>query len=239
MKVSIITPTCQQGDGLKEILACVLSQQGVDWEWLVWDSSPRPDPVLANWADPRIQYTHCPDPLILGDKRNRLIAMATGDWIAHFEANTHYPPHYLAHMIASACGAGLVVLGQWSVVSDLHGVMATVDVNASGKPHIALNPDGTMTWLASMDLTPGQVWGQGFRYVYRRDLQAPFPVSSDSEDEDWVLTCMGNVLIATVADLDVLHRMNPTQTAYVQASSLVLDVHKHLLTEQMTPIESR
>jgi hypothetical protein len=99
--VSIITPTFAREAYLTQTLRWVREQTYPNIEWLVLDDSPRPSPTLAGITDPRIRYQHSAQRLTIGEKRNRLIAQARGEFIAHFDDDDYYAPRFLELMISS------------------------------------------------------------------------------------------------------------------------------------------
>ncbi|KAH8048450.1 hypothetical protein JL722_12502 [Aureococcus anophagefferens] len=94
-----------------------------DVELLVYDDGPAPSPLLRarDCSRPRRR-----DPrLSLGEKRNRLLALATGEYVANFDDDNVYAPTYLEAMVRrlDASGAGLVSLDEaW--VATLAGAAA-------------------------------------------------------------------------------------------------------------------
>jgi glycosyltransferase involved in cell wall biosynthesis len=99
--VSIITPTYRREEFLPYTARWVRAQTYPHFEWLILDDSPVPNPLLAADSDPRIRYQHVEQRLSIGEKRNRLVAMARGEFIAHFDDDDYYAPRFLELMISS------------------------------------------------------------------------------------------------------------------------------------------
>lgn len=74
--------------------------------------SPRA-PLRSPLEDPRVWYVHVREyPLTLGDKRNQLIQLSSGEIVAHFDDDNIYAPEYLTAMVKElrASNAQLVSL---------------------------------------------------------------------------------------------------------------------------------
>src|SRR5262245_58201449 len=93
--VRIITPTHKRGPFLRALATCVQAQTYADIEWLILDDSPDPTRVLVNQDSSRLRYVHTKERLSVGEKRNRLVELASGDIVAHFDDDDYYSPNYL------------------------------------------------------------------------------------------------------------------------------------------------
>src|SRR5581483_12155914 len=92
MKVSVVTPTYAREKYLPSLHACFSAQTHAERELLVLDDSPAPSAFFRGLADPRVRYLHVPGRLTIGEKRNRLIELATGEAIAFFDDDDYYAP---------------------------------------------------------------------------------------------------------------------------------------------------
>jgi glycosyltransferase involved in cell wall biosynthesis len=95
MKISFITPTADRPHFLQGLFSLVKRQTYPDWEWLVYDSSLRPQ----SFNDPRVIYIHDESIVSIGEKRNRLIERSTGEAVIHLDDDDYYAPHYGAFIL--------------------------------------------------------------------------------------------------------------------------------------------
>lgn len=95
IKISIITATCNSATPLPATIASVLSQQGVELEYLIIDGASADDTLevikQAAAKDARIRWISEPDEGI-ADAFNKGVAMATGDWIGILGSDDQYLP---------------------------------------------------------------------------------------------------------------------------------------------------
>ena len=97
--MSIITPTYGREDFIPAIADCVRSQTYEDIEWLVLDDSEQPSSALSDNSWDKLKYVHSTERLIVGEKRNRLLDLARGDIILHFDDDDFYGPDYIARAV--------------------------------------------------------------------------------------------------------------------------------------------
>lgn len=148
------------------------SFDGQDYEhkelWVL-DDSPRPSQLLVDMAgtDTRLHYIHDPARLRTGAKRNRLIALSTGSVIAHFDDDDWYASNYLSSMLEVLVSqdADFVKLSAWNEASVAHNRVSLYDAREEGG-------------------APGNLWGWGFTYMYRRYVASmvSFPNAVFGED---------------------------------------------------------
>jgi len=98
--VSVICPTYNRRDFLPNLIHQFNYQTypQMYMELIILDDSPESNadiiPLQAN-----IKYTHLPEKLILGKKRNTLNSLATGDIIVCFDDDDYYAPERVAHAV--------------------------------------------------------------------------------------------------------------------------------------------
>ena len=85
MKVSVICPTFNRHERHKNLYAAFSQQSYRECELLVLDDSREASPSFLALKNPRVQYLHSTTRESVGVKRNRLVEIATGDIIAHFD----------------------------------------------------------------------------------------------------------------------------------------------------------
>jgi glycosyltransferase involved in cell wall biosynthesis len=183
--ISVITPTRDRQRFLPSLLATFAAQTHPDRELLILDDSSTP---AALPEDPRVRYLHSPERLPLGEKRNRLVAAARGEMIAHFDDDDHYAPRYLARMVELLGENDLVKLSAWFTYSAALDRFFYWQTDRVHDLHYILAPSGPLDAVGSARLpptfVPDTLPGYGFSYVYRRAaaLARPFPALDFGED---------------------------------------------------------
>lgn len=171
--VSIITPTYGREQFLRETWKYVSSQTHLNWEWLVLDDSPESCAWLTSVGDPRLRYLHTPERLSIGAKRNRLIAAARGDFIAHFDDDDYYAPQYVERMVGQliAHDADFVHLCSWYLFDLRHDFFGFWALRQTTGLHYCCYADRVRLLNFTDKDQPAMennYLGYGFTYVYRR-----------------------------------------------------------------------
>ncbi len=109
MKVSVITPTADRETYLEGLYKLLKRQTHTDWEWLIYDTSARPHA----FSDPRIYYHHSNAVVSIGEKRNHLFKVLTGDVIVQCDDDDYYAPTYLESVASRLQVAPFVHLQSW------------------------------------------------------------------------------------------------------------------------------
>lgn len=109
MKVSIITPTADRSHFLQGLYSLLRAQTHTDWEWLIYDTSTRPQ----SFPDSRVRYTHSHEIVSIGEKRNRLVEAATGSIIVQCDDDDYYAPDYLELMAFKLKEAAFFNFSSW------------------------------------------------------------------------------------------------------------------------------
>lgn len=88
-KVSIVIPTYNRADLLKEALESVVNQTESDWEALVIDNNSSDNTVetVAQFNDPRIQLHNIEERVVIATSRNLGIKLARADWVAFLDSD--------------------------------------------------------------------------------------------------------------------------------------------------------
>lgn len=218
-KVSLITPTFNRQGFLPLLQKCFEAQSYPDLEWLILDDSEQPDPVLSHTTAKNIRYVHVPDRLSIGAKRNRLIEMAQGEMIAHFDDDDYYGPNYIQTAVKALedTSADLALLDAFMVghpETDSFGYYLT-----QVKTGIAYNfSDGKVNVLQLEKLSlPLVHFCFGFSYIYRRDLWKRNPFSDQNAFEDRKFTRaaidIGKVIFYRDANINVIHTVHGKSTS--------------------------
>jgi glycosyltransferase involved in cell wall biosynthesis len=220
--VSIITPTYQREEFLPQIARWVLEQTYPNIEWLILDDSPEPSRFLASHADPRFRYAHSTERLTIGEKRNRLINMARGEWIAHFDDDDYYAPRFLETMIGALTtqGGDFANLSSWYLFDVRHDLLGFWYLRQTTGVHYMCHADGLrLTRFTAENNAPlaNNYLGYGFTYVYRRSVgqAVPFPALDFGEDAQFVNAVAARFQILSIQDQGalVLHVLHANSTS--------------------------
>lgn len=200
MKISVITPTADRQHYLRGIYFLLQQQTYQNWEWLIYDTSLR----SMHFEDPRVVYIHDEAIVTIGEKRNRLIAKATGEYIVHCDDDDYYAPCYLANSIARLKNASFFTLNSWFSYDTKTCQIFYWDTLQESKIRYCLDPlSGSRIReiefgdsLSDMTFNlnkKGQI-GYGFSFVYTRDLglKCPFPDIDFGEDHHFFQKIQAN-----------------------------------------------
>lgn len=146
MKFSIITPTYNSHKTLTNTVDSVLSQDGVELEYLIVDgaSTDKTLDIVNKYAanDTRISWVSEPDAGI-ADAFNKGLAMATGDWVGIINSDDIYAPSAL-ELVAEA-------ISQYPDSDVVHGDLLRID--AEGKAMFVFTPDDLKTLWHKMPIS--------------------------------------------------------------------------------------
>lgn len=100
--VSIVLPTYDRLDYLKEAVQSVQSQTITDWELIIVDDGSRDATVawVESLTDPRIQLIRCEHTANRAHLRNRGISVARARWIGFLDSDDRWRPHKLERQLA-------------------------------------------------------------------------------------------------------------------------------------------
>lgn len=191
MKISVVTPTWNRERFLPGLYDVWKSQTHTDRELLVYDDSAEPSAFFGKLVDARVRYQHSPTRVSVGEKRNRLCAMATGDVIAFFDDDDWYAPHYLATMVDALADCDLVKLAGWYAFYLPEDALFYWDTTRNHVVHHRVG-DGPVGIALGEQFSPHfatrNADGFGFSYVFRRDSfgEARFPDQNFAEDYPFV-----------------------------------------------------
>ena len=98
--VSVICPTYNRRQFLPNLIHQFNYQTYPQeyMELILLDDSPQSNADIIP-PQPNIKYTHLPEKLVLGKKRNLINSMATGDIIVCFDDDDYYSPERVAHAV--------------------------------------------------------------------------------------------------------------------------------------------
>lgn len=104
--VSVICPTYNRREFLPYLLYIWQYQDypADRRELVILDDSPASNADLIDMmvdpSQPNVRYIHSPERLTLGNKRNRLNALAKGEYIICFDDDDYYAPDKISHQVA-------------------------------------------------------------------------------------------------------------------------------------------
>jgi glycosyltransferase involved in cell wall biosynthesis len=220
--VSVITPARGQATFLGKLASYVGAQEHSDLEWLVLDDGEIPDARLSAAGGRRLTYEHTHDRLSEGEKRNRLIARARGEYIVHFNHDCYYTPHYIRQMLANltALDWDLMNLRGWYLHDRRSHFFGYWDLLQTHGPHYRLDGSGVaFEAIADTDQRfRDNHLGYGFSYAYRRKVweKTGYADRDWNEDGDFAMRAQQDFRVGGLHDpagicLYILHRASTSK----------------------------
>jgi hypothetical protein len=169
-RLSAIMPTADRRRFVPDAIAAFLAQGRDDAELVILDDGDDPVADLVP-DDPGIRYVRETVRRALGEKRNRLCALARGDIILHWDDDDWHAPDRIARQIEAIDAHGADICGLDRV--------------------IFLSDDGEQAW--DYVYRGRQRWVCGGSLAYRRAFweRHPFPALRSGEDTRWVFSAVG------------------------------------------------
>ncbi len=111
-RISVVIPTYNQADYLRDALKSVLAQTITDWEAIVVNNFSDDDTVAVaeGMNDPRIRVVNFNNRGVIAASRNKGISLASGEWIAFLDSDDLWTPDKLERCLAVA-GLDVDVIG--------------------------------------------------------------------------------------------------------------------------------
>lgn len=221
--VSILTPTRNRSPHLFRLYDCFQQQTYPHCQWVILDDSPAPDPFFQTLADSRVRYIHAKEPLSLGEKRNRLAALADGEVLAHWDDDDYYTTGYVAAMLARLGDRDLVKLTSWYGLSIKDQFFYYWDTAQMLSRHFQIGPrTGVETVPMGRRAASKWLWAFGYSLVYRRALWQTVPFEPVHGGEDYRFTrsaLLAGARIGLFPDetgllLNLIHRHNTNSLLY-------------------------
>ena len=104
--VSVVCPTYNRREFLPYLLYIWQYQDypADKRELIILDDSPASNAdliaMMSDPSQPNVRYIHSPERLVLGQKRNMLNELATGEYIICFDDDDYYAPNKISHQVA-------------------------------------------------------------------------------------------------------------------------------------------
>lgn len=232
-KISVICPTYNRHNRHANLYAAFKNQTYDNKELLILDDSPSPSPFFSALQDPTVKYIHIPMQMSIGEKRNLLVEMSTGDLIAHFDDDDYYAPAYLVTMEQSLGAADLIKLSKWLIWKELDGSLWEWDTRHFDRIHYVLSgnstdvPKADTTRHSSSELdtyTEQNIWGFGFSYFYKKSLWNDCRFEHINSNEDYLFITLAKKLNKSLIHmpddthmvLHTLHNGNTTAKIFPQ-----------------------
>ncbi len=223
VKVSVITPTFEREQFLPNILACFLSQDYPNLEWLILDDSRQPAECLKDLHHPNVCYEHASNRLSIGEKRNQLVARASGELIAHFDDDDFYAPDYISTMVAQLQrrDADLLNLRGWFLFDRRTQFFGYWDLTVKEGIHFICSQQGTKLTLLTHENNNAMAanhLGYGFGWIYRKRVweTIKFPDINFNEDGNFAALAQQSFRLDGIQDqqgmcLHILHLTNTSR----------------------------
>ena len=96
--ISVIIPTYNHADFLREAIASVIAQTFSDWEIIIVDnhSTDHTEEVVKSFNNPKITLLKIRNNGVIGASRNRGMEHAVGNWIAFMDSDDFWYPSRLS-----------------------------------------------------------------------------------------------------------------------------------------------
>jgi glycosyltransferase involved in cell wall biosynthesis len=205
--VSIVTPTFGRAAFLPLVYTCVKQQSWPALEWLVEDDSPEPSQFMQQLREPWVIYRHTRSRHSVGHKRNTLVGRANGEYIAHFDDDDYYSPHYVSHMMELLLlqRADICKLSGFFLLHRNLGTFAYWDLLVKTGIHFVWTEGSIKAHFLSdhdnLRLANSQ-YGFGFSYVYKKSIwyRTGFPDLNWNEDAAFVHAAGQDISIKMIPD---------------------------------------
>lgn len=162
--ISIVIPTYNQADWLREALQSVLAQAVGDWEAIVVNnhSADHTEAVVAELADPRIRLINFANHGIIAASRNVGIRAARGEWVAFLDSDDVWHDDKLAVCLPHLGGPydivthgvhfwdGTQILRDWLPGPERRAVLRNLLFEGS-----AMSPSATLVRRSLLDAVGG------------------------------------------------------------------------------------
>src|SRR4051794_14116649 len=142
--VTMIVPTHERADALRDTLPYLLAVAGVDEVLVVDDASTDGTrELLAGLADPRVRVLRHDRRRGAPAARNTGLAAAAGDWVVFGEDDVRFPPEYVTVLRATAEREGADIVGApWLSCGDVPLDQAITAARATADDRMDLDRPG-------------------------------------------------------------------------------------------------
>jgi glycosyltransferase involved in cell wall biosynthesis len=257
--VSIITPTYGREKFIPAIADCVRRQTFENYEWLVLDDSEEPSTTLSGNSWDKLKYLYSRERLNIGEKRNRLVDLARGEIILHFDDDDFYGRDYILRTVRRIQENGVDI----SLLSGFFAVH--LDIGSIGfyrtlvKKGAAFAFSSKGAWLVDLgeQNIPLIHLCYGWALAYRKNVWADYPFKHvvPGEDKAFLLDAGQKYQIdfSSPERLDCFHSVHSHSTTicYPQFNlpifvfrHLSADAYQHfvrlrrIVEKQTTPMEN-
>lgn len=139
--VSLVLPTHDRADALRDTMPSLLAVAGVD-EILVVDDASSDDTAayVASLTDPRVRIVRQDRRAGAPAARNRGVTETAAEWVVFGEDDVRFPPDYVTTLLAEAAAHGADVVGApWLLTFDRDPEEVVARERAAAVEHIALD----------------------------------------------------------------------------------------------------
>lgn len=224
MKVTAMVVTYNREHFMPAIYHVFNSQTHPNKELLVLDDSDKPSAFFQKLDDKRVRYTHLSKRLSIGEKRNRLVREAQGEWICHFDDDDYYAPNYMERMLGLAGDHVFVKLTGWYNYSVSPRILTFLDTREQKCLRFKQTGAGLYRLNArrfnSGEFNRNWVLGYGFSYFYRRQTGLNYPFQPINHGEDFTMADAfersgGRIFLVRDDEGLVLHQLHASNTSWV------------------------
>lgn len=186
--ISIVTPTYNREEFLPLIYKSIIHQTTLDWEWIIVDDSDRPSQFIKSLKNSKINYQYSPTRISIGEKRNLCSDLASGEYIAHFDDDEYYAPHYLDSMVKllELQSGDILKLSGFFIYSKIYHKFAYWNLLEKTGIHYIWSPEPMVVGNiehSNPDLMDNHL-GYGFSYIYKRSVSQTIRFEPVSFNED-------------------------------------------------------
>jgi glycosyltransferase involved in cell wall biosynthesis len=180
-KVTVVIPTFDRPEFLRQAIRSVLEQSYGDFELLVSDDGTNPETpeVVQAAADPRIEYRRTAGTLGIPRHFNECVRLARSEFFALLPDDDVYTPAYLARMVEALESHSEVAFAQTGFYAVDHELRCIEEMLGSRAGFSARSDDALIWQLQTLLCNPAAV-------VYRRSAMIEVGLwREDYHFDDW------------------------------------------------------
>lgn len=194
MSVTVIVPTLWRRRNYHQtIYDCYRNQTYKNKKLIVFEDGENSVPsefwLSVATTDDTVSYLHEKTLLTIGGKRNRMIEMATTEYIAHFDDDDIYMPNYLEVMMNSIGDAYLCKLLGWLNYTpnmDYFNILHSSPPTSRRMDMLYHRPDGIYYYRRAGIAADADTWLEfGFSYLYKRSVYPEISFQDKNLGEDY------------------------------------------------------
>jgi len=226
-KISVIVPTYNRESYLQNLIRFFLDQTYSNKELLIADDSDKPCSMMPELCreHSEIKYFYQAKRQTIGEKRNQLLQVASGELIAQFDDDDYYAPQYLETMHQTLLGSAsdFLTLSRWFAYSAPLNIFAYWETDRRFPLHYRVSSSDVRivsTEPHPPDFIEINLFGFGFSYFFRRRVFESVQYAPMNCGEDYNFYCklvQQGFKTMTVPDETglVLHLLHQSNTSLI------------------------